>query len=35
MMMGDIEVNQLCDRVRQIAFDVHVYLDTGYLEKNL
>lgn len=29
---SDTEVNALCDRVRQIAYDLHVYLGTGYLE---
>lgn len=28
----DEQVNQLCDRVRQIGYDLHVYLGTGYLE---
>jgi len=28
----DEKVNELCDRVRQIAYELHVYLGTGYLE---
>jgi GxxExxY protein len=28
----DKKVNELCDRVRQIAYELHVYLGTGYLE---
>ena len=31
--MTESNVNQLCDRVRQIAFDIHVYLGPGHLEK--
>lgn len=30
---SDVRVKELCDRVRQIAYDLHVYLGTGYLEK--
>ena len=29
----DARINELCDRVRQIAYDLHLYLGTGYLEK--
>ena len=32
MNWHDNEVNELCDRIRQIAYDLHVYLGTGYLE---
>ena len=31
--MTDKEINLLCDRVRQIAYDIHVYLGHGHLEK--
>jgi len=31
--MSESDVNQLCDRVRQIAFDIHVYLGPGHLER--
>ena len=31
--MIDKEINLLCDRVRQIAYDIHVYLGHGHLEK--
>jgi GxxExxY protein len=31
--MTDKEVNLLCDRVRQIAYDIHIYLGHGHLEK--
>jgi len=27
------DVNALCDRVRQIAYDIHVYHGNGHLEK--
>jgi GxxExxY protein len=30
--MGEC-VNEKCDRIRQIAYDLHVYLGIGYLEK--
>ena len=30
--MGEC-VNEKCDRIRQIAYDLHVYLGVGYLEK--
>lgn len=29
----DADVNELCDRVRQIGYDIHSYLGFGYLEK--
>ena len=32
-MMNEEEAKALCDRIRQIAFDVHVYLGHGHLEK--
>ena len=31
--MTEHEANMICDRIRQIAFDLHVYLGVGYLEK--
>jgi GxxExxY protein len=31
--MTEQEINALCDRVRQIAYDVHLYLGHGHLEK--
>ena len=31
--MTDEESNKKCDAIRQIAYDLHVYLGTGYLEK--
>jgi hypothetical protein len=31
--MTELEVKQLCDRVRQVAYDIHVYLGPGHLEK--
>jgi GxxExxY protein len=31
--MTDKEINRLCDQVRQIAYDIHVYLGHGHLEK--
>ena len=32
-MMNDEEAKALCDRIRQIAFDIHVYHGHGHLEK--
>ena len=32
-MKEEQEILELCDRVRQIAFDLHVYLRHGHLEK--
>ncbi len=29
----DDEINELCDRIRQIGYEIHMYLGTGYLEK--
>jgi GxxExxY protein len=31
--MTEREVKQLCDRVRQVAYDIHVFLGPGHLEK--
>ena len=31
--MTEKEINGLCDRVRQTAYDIHVYLGHGHLEK--
>lgn len=31
--MGDKEIMELCDRVRQTAFDLHTFLRHGHLEK--
>jgi GxxExxY protein len=31
--MTEQEINALCDRVRQIAYDIHLYLGHGHLEK--
>ena len=31
--MSDDEVLKLCDVIRQTAYDIHVYLKNGYLEK--
>ncbi|MBP5543571.1 MAG: GxxExxY protein [Kiritimatiellae bacterium] len=31
--MTEEEAMAICDRIRQIAYDLHVYLGTGYLEK--
>jgi GxxExxY protein len=31
--MDEAEVKILCDQIRQIAFDIHVYLGHGHLEK--
>ncbi len=31
--MTEQEANRICDRIRQIAYDLHVYLGVGYLEK--
>jgi len=31
--MTDKEINRLCDQLRQIAYDIHVYLGDGHLEK--
>lgn len=31
--MTELEANTICDRIRQIAYDLHVYLGVCYLEK--
>ena len=31
--MTEEEAKEKCDRIRQIAYDLHVYLGVGYLEK--
>ncbi len=31
--MTEDEAKEKCDRIRQIAYDLHVYLGVGYLEK--
>ena len=31
--MTEQEANKICDKIRQIAYDLHVYLGVGYLEK--
>ena len=31
--MTEEEAKELCDRIRQVAYDLHEYLGTGYLEK--
>ena len=31
--MTDEEAKSICDRIRQVAYDLHFYLGTGYLEK--
>ena len=31
--MTEGEAKEKCDRIRQIAYDLHVYLGVGYLEK--
>lgn len=31
--MNEEEARTLCDRIRQIAFDIHVYHGHGHLEK--
>ena len=31
--MTENEAKEKCDRIRQIAYDLHVYLGVGYLEK--
>ena len=31
--MTEEEAKGLCDRIRQVAYDLHEYLGTGYLEK--
>jgi GxxExxY protein len=31
--MTESEINELCDRVRQTAYEIHLYLGHGHLEK--
>ena len=31
--MTDEEAKRVCDKIRQIAYDLHVYLGIGFLEK--
>ncbi len=31
--MTEHEANLICDKIRQAAYDLHVYLGVGYLEK--
>ena len=31
--MTDGEAKQICDKIRQVAYDLHVYLGVGYLER--
>ncbi len=31
--MTEQEANVICDKIRQVAYDLHVYLGVGYLEK--
>ena len=31
--MTEQEANMICDKIRQVAYDLHVYLGVGYLEK--
>ena len=31
--MTDDEAKRICDKIRQVAYDLHVYLGVGYLEK--
>jgi len=33
MRMTEEEAKSICDRIRQAAYDLHVYLGVGYLEK--
>ena len=33
LAMTEEEVNRVCDKIRQTAYDLHVYLGVGYLEK--
>lgn len=32
-LMSDAEVLKLCDVIRQTAYDIHIYLKNGFLEK--
>ncbi|MGN0832563.1 MAG: GxxExxY protein [Kiritimatiellia bacterium] len=31
--MTEQKANAICDKIRQVAYDLHVYLGVGYLEK--
>ena len=31
--MTEQEANMICDKIREVAYDLHVYLGVGYLEK--
>lgn len=31
--MTEAESNSICDKIRQVAYDLHVYLGVGFLEK--
>lgn len=31
--MTDDEAKRICDKIRQVAYDLHVYLGVGHLEK--
>ncbi len=31
--MTEQEANKICDKIRQAAYDLHVYLGVGYIEK--
>ena len=31
--MTEAEANGICDKIRQVAYDLHVYLGVGFLEK--
>ena len=31
--MTEQEANAICDKIRQVAYDLHIYLGVGYLEK--
>ena len=32
--MTEQEANLICDKIRQVAYDLHVYLGVGYLESD-
>ena len=31
--MTEEQAKEICDKIRQIAYELHVYLGVGYLEK--
>ena len=33
MAEAEAEANSICDKIRQVAYDLHVYLGVGFLEK--